>query len=96
MNEYSTPDDGNKQSITQTDAVYIGEMLAKFDAAMAEVDDAKRLDLYKQIQIELNEEKPYIPFFYEALCVGRQKDVEGIQWSVDNKPDYTNIRWPEN
>ena len=32
MNEYSSPDDGNKQSITQTDAVYIGEMLAKFES----------------------------------------------------------------
>lgn len=32
MNEYSTPDPGNKQSITQTDAVYIGEMLAKFES----------------------------------------------------------------
>ena len=31
MNTYSSPDDGNKQSITQTDAVYIGEMLAKFE-----------------------------------------------------------------
>ena len=86
----------NTKSATNRALYENPDMLAKFDAAMAEVDDAKRLDLYKQIQIELNEEKPYIPFFYEALCVGAHKEVEGIQWSVDNKPDYTNIRWPEN
>ena len=32
MNTYSTPDDGNKQSVAQADAVYIGEMLAKFES----------------------------------------------------------------
>jgi hypothetical protein len=32
MNNYSTPDPGNKQSVTQADAVYIGEMLTKFES----------------------------------------------------------------
>lgn len=32
MNKYSTPDDGNKQSISQSDIVYMGEMLAKFES----------------------------------------------------------------
>ena len=31
MNTYSTPDDGNKQSISQTDVVNVGEMLAQFE-----------------------------------------------------------------
>ncbi len=71
------------------------EMLAKFDAALQEVDDAKRKELYKEIQIELNEVKPYIPFFYEVLVVGKNKGVEGEQFLPDNKPDYTYIRWAE-
>lgn len=32
MNKYDTPDDGNKQSISQSDIVYMGEMLAKFES----------------------------------------------------------------
>ena len=68
------------------------EMLDKFNAALAETDDTARKEIYKEIQIELNDVKAYIPFFYETLCVGANKNVEGILWSVDKKPDYTFIR----
>lgn len=71
------------------------EMLAKFDEALAETDDAKRKELYKEIQTELNDVKPYVPFFYEVLCVGINKNLENYVWSADDKCDYTHIRLPE-
>ena len=71
------------------------DMLAKFDNALVEVDDAKRKEIYKDIQIEINEVKPYIPFYYEVLVVGKNKNVSGEQFLPDNKPDYTYIRWAE-
>ena len=71
------------------------EMLDKFNAALAETDDAARKQIYKEIQIELNDVKAYIPYFYEVLCVGNNKNVTGIKWSPDSKPDFTYIRWAE-
>ena len=71
------------------------EMAAKFDQALAETDDAKRRELYKEIQIMMNDDKPYIPFYYEISMVGWHTGVSGVQWTPDNKPDYSHIMWAE-
>lgn len=72
------------------------EMLKMFDDALVEVNDATRKEIYKNIQIMINDIKPDIPFFYEVLVLGNCKGVEGIKWLPDNKSDFTHIRWAEN
>lgn len=71
------------------------EMMEKFAAALAENDDAKRKEIYKEIQIEIHEELPYLPLWYDAVTIGWCDGVSGVKWEADSKFDYTNIKWEE-
>lgn len=71
------------------------EMMAKFTEALAETDDAKRKEIYKEIQIELHEDLPYLPLWYNAITIGWCDGVSGVNWEADSKFDYTHIRWEE-
>lgn len=71
------------------------EMMAKFTEALGESDDAKRKEIYKDIQIELHEQIPYLPFYYQIRTVSYCKGVSGILWELDTKADFSNIRWAE-
>ena len=71
------------------------EMLAKFTAAQGESDDDKRKELYKEIQVELHDQIPYLPLFYQVRSVGWYEGVTGIKWEYDSKPDFTHIMWEE-
>lgn len=71
------------------------EMLAKFTAAGAETDDAKRKEIYKEIQIQINDEIPYLAMYYPASSVAYCEGVTGVLWEADAKPDYSGVRWAE-
>ena len=71
------------------------EMVKQFTAAQSETDDAKRKEIYKQIQIEINDEIPYLALYYGAASNVYCDGVSGILWEPDGKPDYSNIRWVE-
>jgi len=71
------------------------EMVAKFTAAQQETDDAKRKETYKEIQIEINEDIPYLALYYPANSIAYCDGVTGVLWEPDSKPDYTGIRWAE-
>ena len=71
------------------------DMLAKFTEAKNETDDAKRKEIYKEIQIELHDQIPYLGLYYPASNVAYCEGVTGILWELDNKPDYSGIRWAE-
>ena len=64
-------------------------------AAQNETDDAKRKEIYKQIQIEINDEIPYLSIFYGAGSIAYCDGVSGVLWEPDSKPDYSGIRWVE-
>jgi peptide/nickel transport system substrate-binding protein len=55
---------------------------AKFDAlyekAFLETDDAKRFDLYQQMDKIIIEEAPIIPLFYDKVARFTRKNVEGL------------------
>ena len=71
------------------------EMMTKFAEALGETDDAKRIEIYKEIQIELHEDLPYLPLFYGAGAVASYKGVSGITWCPSGKHDFTHIMWEE-
>ena len=71
------------------------EMVAKFTAAQQETDDAKRREIYKEIQIEINEDIPYLALYYPANSIAYCDGVTGVLWEPDSKPDYSGIRWAE-
>jgi peptide/nickel transport system substrate-binding protein len=71
------------------------EMMEKFAAALAENDDAKRKEIYKEIQIELHEEIPYLPLWYDSVTVGWCDGVSGVKWEANSYFDYSHIKWEE-
>ena len=58
-------------------------------------DEATRLAIYKQIQIEINEQKPYVPMYVGVGNTGWRKGVSGIELAPDTKHDYSLIRCVE-
>ena len=67
------------------------EMLAKFNAALAEPDEAKRNEIYKEIQIELAEDLPYVPIMTGVGYMLENAKAGGTIWCADNKHDFTYI-----
>lgn len=71
------------------------EMLQEFVDARSTADEATRLAIYKQIQIEINTEKPYVPMYVGVGNTGWRKGVSGIELAPDTKHDYSFIRCTE-
>jgi len=61
------------------------------DLALSENDEAKRLEMYKEIQQITHDELPYRPLFYGTAGYAWGKNCTGIVWCGDNKHDYTFI-----
>jgi ABC-type transport system substrate-binding protein len=49
-----------------------------YEAAFLETDDAKRFELYKQMDAQVMEEAPVIPLFYDKASRFTQKNVTGL------------------
>lgn len=67
------------------------EMLAKFNAALQEADETKRNEIYKEIQIEMAEDLPYVPMMTGVGFTLENAKAGGIVWGADTKHDYTYV-----
>lgn len=61
------------------------------DEAVGESDDAKRKDLYRQIQEIAAEDLPVICLYYENGIVGCAKGLGGIQWGCSSANDMSGV-----
>ncbi|MGL5956958.1 MAG: ABC transporter substrate-binding protein, partial [Brevinema sp.] len=52
------------------------------DQARIEVDPVKRNEMYKEIQIILDQEQPFFPLFYKLSNVGTSKNVKGFLFNI--------------
>lgn len=66
---------------------------AMIEAAQAESDNTKRMDLYKQIQEKLNEDAPWVPIFYGTTCTGIRKDLMGFNMHPAGANHYENLHY---
>ena len=73
------------------DSAKVMELLNK---AVAEVDEAKRKDYYKQIQEDVYEHVPYIPLYFADGFIGVKKGAGGIDIYPTSHHDYSNIFVP--
>ncbi len=67
------------------------EMLAKFNAALAEPDEAKRMEIYKEIQYEIAEDLPYVPICTGVGFTMLNAKAGGVIWGADTKHDFTYV-----
>jgi peptide/nickel transport system substrate-binding protein len=70
-----------------TDANADSEIKSLRDQAKVEVDDAKRADLFAQIQTYLQEKGPFVPFLQPGNQMGYRANLKGFaynaQWRID-------------
>ena len=71
------------------------DILAAANKALEITDEAQQKAIYKEFQLVVHEEAPYIPIAYSVENVAWDKDVSGINWFSDGKHDFTHIRWAE-
>jgi len=55
-----------------------------YQQALTENDDAKRYDLYQQMDRILIDEAPVIPLFYDEVTLFTQKNVRGLKTNAQN------------
>lgn len=67
------------------------DMLAQYTAALAEPDEAKRNEIYKEIQYKIAEDMPYVPFFTGVGFVLENAKAGGTIWGADTKHDFTYV-----
>jgi peptide/nickel transport system substrate-binding protein len=73
----------NKATITDE------RIMELIDNAVGEFDDAKRKEMYKEIQ-EINHEKAYyIPLYFAIQSVGVNKNLGGVIWEAHLSHDFT-------
>ena len=78
---------------TANTATYNNDKVTElFKLAGVEKDDAKRQDYYKQIQLIIHEEAPYIPLYYAGTGVAYSKKVSGAVWNGSGKFDYSQVK----
>ena len=65
---------------------------ALYQQALTENNDAKRYDLYQQMDRILIEEAPVIPLFYDEVTLFTQKNVSGLKTNAQNLLVLKNVR----
>jgi len=70
----------------------IDDLLAK---AAATQDEAKRAELYAQLQVYIHDNAVYIPSYYGSRDGAQQAGVEGIIWTNDGYPEFAYARMPK-
>jgi peptide/nickel transport system substrate-binding protein len=81
----------NLKSTTNRAFFYNAEMDELYKKAVTLTDDKERSEVYKRIQIIMNEELAYVPWMYEAASMSYDVRVTGVIWSPDTKFDYSHI-----
>ena len=78
---------------TANTATYNNEKVSElFKLAASEKDEAKRKDYFKQIQVIVHSEAPYIPLYYAGTGVAYSKKVSGAVWNGSGKFDYSQVK----
>lgn len=73
-------------------SIYTGasdELLALFDQAKIELDDAKSKQIYTQIAAMLGAETPIIPLYSPNLVIGADANIKGITITVFGAYDFS-------
>jgi peptide/nickel transport system substrate-binding protein len=55
-----------------------------YELALSETDNKTRYDLYKQLDVILNEEVPVIPLYYDEVLLFSQKNIKGLSTNALN------------
>ncbi len=69
------------------------EVDAILEAAQAESDHEKRMQLYKDIQLKLHEDAPWAPIFYGTTCTGVRADLQGFVMYPAAANHYENLHY---
>jgi ABC-type transport system substrate-binding protein len=64
------------------------ELDAKMDAALVEQDEAKRIQMYKEMQQFVVDEALCIPLYVEPMNVAMNKDLEGVKLVATGCHDF--------
>lgn len=70
-------------------------MRGQYALARSISDDAKRKELYKEIQIAFHNDAPYLPTYYPNSSLAFNKNVKGVIWEPDTKFDFCHIMCEE-
>lgn len=70
-------------------------MREQYDLAAGLADEAKRAEIYKEIQIAFHNDAPYIPLFYTSNTIAFDKNLSGANWVPDTKFDFTFVKCEE-
>ncbi|MNC29638.1 Heme-binding protein A precursor [compost metagenome] len=70
------------------------EVMDLLDKAVAESDEAKRKEYYKQIQANVYEHTPYIPLYFPDGFIGVAKGTGGIDIYPTTHHDFSNVFVP--
>ena len=55
-----------------------------YELALSETDNKTRYDLYKQLDVIINEEVPVIPLYYDEVLLFSQKNIKGLSTNALN------------
>ncbi len=61
------------------------------DLAIAEMDESKRMEYYKELQEIVHEEAYVIPIYYPLASVGINKNAEGAVFCPDGNHDFSQL-----
>ena len=61
------------------------------DAAVAEMDDTARKEMYKEIQEIAMDDLPVINLYYENEIYGMVKGLGGIEWGCSSANDMSGV-----
>jgi len=67
------------------------ELDAKLDAALSEMDSAKRLELYADISQHISDLASFIPLYQDQLLIGQGKNVSGVVYGPVTNHNLQNI-----
>lgn len=81
------PDSNTNKGVI--DNARINELM---DLAIAEQDEAKRSEYYKELQEIVHDEAYVIPIYYPVASIGINKNVQGTVFFPDGNHDFTQLR----
>jgi len=65
------------------------DLVDQYYAALAEPDEAKRNEIYKEIQYKMADDMAYVPFFTSVGYTLQNAKAGGVIWGADTKHDFT-------
>lgn len=83
---------GNSVNYARYNNARVNEL---FNLAASDMDDANRKAKYKEIQIIVHAECPYVPLYYANSGVAHSKEAEGAVYNTSGNHDYTYIKVAE-